>query len=105
MELQAINMMILDNYKLIIEYHTGEIKFIDLKDIIFAHDCWEELRDETIFKQAFIDEFDDAPCWPNHNLDMDPIEVYFLGETINKLTNDITIKDLNNSLNNINIQK
>ena len=50
MELQAINMMILDNYKLIIEYHTGEIKFIDLKDIIFAHDCWEELRDETIFK-------------------------------------------------------
>lgn len=97
MELEVKTMIILNDYKLIIEYKTKEIKYIDLKEIIFTHDCWKELRDESVFKQAFIDEYNDAPCWPNRNLDMDPIEIYYKGLTINNLTDSITIKDLNNN--------
>lgn len=81
MSMYAVKMTVLDDYKLIIEYDTGEYKFIDLKDIIFKYDCYKKLRDEEFFKQAFIDEFNDAPCWPN-NLDMDPVEVYYMGVII-----------------------
>ena len=78
MRLKAIQLIALDDYKLIIKYDTGEAKFIDLKDEIFKYDCWKELRDEDVFKKAFIDEFDDAPCWSD-NLDMDPVEIYYMG--------------------------
>ena len=97
MELQVVEMKILNDYKLILTYHTGEEKFIDLKSIIFAHDCWKELQDESLFKQAFIDEFGDAPCWPN-NIEMDPVEVYYASILING-SYTMAINKLNNNSN------
>ena len=94
MELSAIKLIILDNYKMIIKYNTGETKYIDLKNIIMTNECWKELKDESTFKQAYIDDFGDAPCWPNHNLDMDPVKVYNTGITIHYIKKKINMPKL-----------
>ena len=75
MYLNAVKVLALDDYKLHITYDDGRVKYIDLKERIFKYDCWKELRDINFFRQVFVDEFGNAPCWPN-DVDMDPINIY-----------------------------
>ena len=76
--LNALKIIALDDYKLHITYDTGEVKYINLKNIIFKHDCYKQLRNMDFFRQVFVDDFGNAPCWPD-NLNMDPVEIYHMG--------------------------
>lgn len=82
MEIFVKNIIPTNEYALIIQYETGEIKYIDLKDEIFKYDCWKELRNIEYFNLVYVDEFGDGPCWPN-NIEMNPIRIY--NQSINML--------------------
>ena len=81
MRLKVLNILAYDNYDLILFYDTDkskniEIKLINLKETIFKNDCWKDLRDINLFKQVFVDDFGDGPCWPN-DIEMEPISIYY----------------------------
>jgi len=60
---QVIVVRPLDEYRLDLTFSDGVQGVVSLRDRLFGP-VFEPLRDPTLFRQVFVDEFG-APCWPN----------------------------------------
>jgi hypothetical protein len=61
-----------ENYKLELEFNSGEIRLFDTTPYL-EKGVFRKLKDEVLFKQAYV-AFDTV-CWPG-NLDISPETLY-----------------------------
>ena len=63
----------LNDYQLEVSFDDGTRGVVSLADQLFGS-MFEPLRDESIFRQVFVDDFG-AICWPN-GADLAPDALY-----------------------------
>ncbi|MEI6491227.1 MAG: DUF2442 domain-containing protein [Verrucomicrobiota bacterium] len=47
----------LENYKIFVEFTSGENGIVDLKDTVFRYAAAKEIRDQTKFREFYLDEW------------------------------------------------
>ena len=60
---RIVKLTVLPKYKLQIEFEDGAAGIVDLADDLYGP-MFESLKDEAVFRTAFLDEFGTV-CWPN----------------------------------------
>jgi Protein of unknown function (DUF2442) len=47
----------LEDYKIFVEFTSGEADIVDLKDIVFKYAAATEIRDQTKFREFYLDDW------------------------------------------------
>jgi hypothetical protein len=71
--LKIIAIQPLDNYRMRLEFSTGEIKEFDFAPLLDTP-CFQPLRDKALFAQVYLDH--GVPSWNGGNIDIAPEALY-----------------------------
>lgn len=80
MLLDIINVVYVNEYKLIVFFENGEKRLVDLKDRLKGP-IFEPLKDLNYFKSVFVDKELGTIAWPN-GADKAPETLYEIGQPI-----------------------
>ncbi len=71
----VISVKYIEDYKLEVEFETGEKGIVDLSDYPKKGGVFSSFKDINYLKQFYIDEEWNVLCWPD-NLDIAPEKIY-----------------------------
>jgi hypothetical protein len=76
--LKVIAVHPLDDYRMRLEFSTGEIREVDFAPLLDAP-CFQPLREKMLFDQVYLDH--GVPSWDGGNIDIAPEAVFKMNDT------------------------